>query len=64
MRHTEFWRRMEEALGAGYARVWASQYVLADLGGRTATEALDDGYSAKEVWEAVWAARDLPARLR
>jgi len=64
MRHTEFWRRMEEALGPGYAEVWASQFVLADLGGRTAKEALDDGFSAKEVWAAVWAARELPASLR
>lgn len=64
MRHTEFWRRMEEALGPGYAEVWASQYVLAELGGRTAAEALADGYSAKVVWEAVWAARELPANLR
>ena len=64
MRRTEFWRRMEEALGAGYAEVWASQYVLADLDGRTVDEALADGYGAKEVWEAVWAARELPPNLR
>ena len=25
MRRTEFWRRMEEALGAGYAEVWAAR---------------------------------------
>ncbi|MBO0842742.1 MAG: DUF3046 domain-containing protein, partial [Nocardioides sp.] len=33
MRHTEFWSRMEDALGAGYARAWASQFVMGSLGG-------------------------------
>ncbi len=28
MRHTEFWARMEQALGAAYAPVWARQQVL------------------------------------
>lgn len=64
MRHTEFWSRMEDALGASYARAWASQYVMADLGGRTAQEALDAGVPPKEVWAAVWKALGLPARDR
>ena len=64
MRHTEFWSRMEDALGPGYAGVWASQYVLADLGGRTAHEALQAGVTPKEVWAAVWAALELPASQR
>ncbi|WP_310964606.1 DUF3046 domain-containing protein [Nocardioides terrisoli] len=60
MRHTEFWRRMEEALGSSYARVWASQQVLPELGGRTVAEALAAGEPAKQVWRAVWAALELP----
>ena len=60
MRHTEFWSRMEHALGTGYARAWASQFVMADLGGRTAQEALDSGEEPKVVWRAVWRALDLP----
>ena len=60
MRHTELWARMEAALGAGYARHWASATVLAELGGRTPTEALDAGTSPKEVWAAVWRALELP----
>lgn len=64
MRHTEFWERMELALGGGYARSWASLYVIADLGGRTAQQALDEGESPKHVWRAVWAALELPARDR
>ena len=64
MRHTEFWARMEHALGPSYARSWASMFVLGDLGGRTVDEALAAGVSPKEVWRAVWAALDLPAKER
>ena len=64
MRHTEFWSRMEDALGSAYASVWAEQYVLADLGGRTVREALDAGVAPKQVWAAVWSALDLPPRDR
>lgn len=61
MRHTEFWVRMEDALGASYARSWAEMYVIADLRGRTAAQALDDGVPPKQVWAAVWRVLDLPA---
>ena len=64
VRHTEFWSRMEHHLGESYARVWASQHVMSALGSRTAIEALDDGYSPKEVWRAVWEALGLPASER
>jgi hypothetical protein len=64
MRHTEFWTRMEDALGAAYARTWSREYVLADLGGRTASEALDAGETPKRVWQAVWQALGLPASER
>ena len=60
MRHTEFWARMEHALGAAYSRVWARQHVLAALGGRTVDQALDAGASPKEVWRAVADALSLP----
>lgn len=64
MRHTEFWARMEHALGPAYARTWAQQHVLAELGGRTVEEALAAGVTPKQVWRAVWAALDLPASER
>lgn len=64
MRHTEFWARMEAALGPAYARAWAEQQVLRELGGRTAAEALAAGESPKAVWRAVWAALELPDRDR
>ncbi len=55
---------MEQALGAGYARSWADQFVMSDLGGRTASEALDAGVPPKQVWASVWRALELPARER
>jgi hypothetical protein len=64
VRHTEFWARMDAALGPAYARSWASRHVMAELGGRTAEEALADGVAPKEVWRAVWAVLELPARER
>ena len=60
MRHTEFWSRMEDALGPAYARSWASMQVLGDLGGRTVDEALAAGEDPKLVWRAVWESLDLP----
>ena len=38
---------MEEALGPVYHRAWARQFVMAELGGRTAQEALDAGIRAQ-----------------
>ena len=64
MRHTEFWERMDQALGPAYSRSWAAMHVMAELGGRTAQEALDAGVSPKTVWRAVWAVLELPARDR
>jgi len=62
MRLTEFWDRMEAALGPAYARSWAHSYVIAGLDGRTVDEALAQGESAKAVWAEVWKALDLPLR--
>lgn len=64
MRHTEFWARMEHALGSSYARTWAREHVIAGLGGRTAAEALEAGETPKRVWHAVWQALGLPASER
>ncbi len=64
MRHTEFWVRMEQALGPSYARSWARQHVLAELEGRTVVESLEQGEPPKRVWRAVWAELGLPAHER
>jgi hypothetical protein len=60
MRHSEFWERMKHHLGATYAESWASSQTMADLGGRTAAEALEAGVDPKTVWRAVHARLELP----
>jgi hypothetical protein len=64
MRHTEFWERMDRALGPAYSRSWADMHVIGELGGRTASEALAAGVPPKEVWRAVWSVLELPASER
>ena len=64
MKHTEFWARMESTLGVAYARSWADQFVMSELGGRTASEALAAGVPPKQVWAAVWDALNLPPSER
>ena len=64
VRHTEFWARMEQALGPAYARSWAEQHVLGELDGRTVVEAWPRGSRRRSVWRAVWAELELPARDR
>jgi hypothetical protein len=65
VRHTEFWERMEQALGSpAYARHWAEMQVIRALGGRTVVEALDRGEDPKDVWRAVRETLELPASER
>ncbi|WP_286927975.1 MULTISPECIES: DUF3046 domain-containing protein [Aeromicrobium] len=64
MRHSEFWQRMEAALGASYAASWARQQAITALDGRTPVEALDAGVDPQRVWRAVHATLELPARER
>lgn len=64
MRHSEFWERMELHLGPQYASSWARQFVISELEGKTASEALDAGVPAVQVWRAVHAVLELPASDR
>jgi hypothetical protein len=64
MRLTEFWARMREQFGDGYAESVAKDYVLSRLGGRTVNKALADGEDAKAVWRAVSEQFNVPDRLR
>ncbi len=64
VKETELWQRLQDHLGAGYYRVWASEFSLADLDQRTVVEALADGVPSKVIWRAVWAALELPPRER
>ena len=64
MRLTEFWSRMEDALGSAYSGVWASQHVIAELDGRTVDQALAAGEQPKYVWRAVHETLGLPSHQR
>ena len=64
MRLTDFWDRMDTRFGALYARSYAADMVLAELGSRTVSQALADGEDVKAVWRAVCDATQAPARER
>lgn len=64
VRHSEFWRLMEDEFGAAYARTLASDQVIAALDGRTALEALDAGVRPRNVWVAVCDALGVPPERR
>jgi hypothetical protein len=64
MRLTEFWARMSEHFGDGYAESVAKDFVLSGLGGRTVNKALADGEDAKVVWRAVCDTFNVPESLR
>ncbi|MBM0278595.1 MULTISPECIES: DUF3046 domain-containing protein [Micromonospora] len=66
MRLTDFWARLEEAFGPGYAASIARDQVLSQLDGRTIEQALASGEQTHVVWRAVCAAYPdrVPARLR
>jgi predicted metal-dependent phosphoesterase TrpH len=62
VRLTEFWRRMNERFGRGYAESLAHDYRLPGLGA-TIEDALAAGVDAKEVWRAVCAEFEMPSSL-
>ena len=64
LKETDLWQRLQDQLGAGYYRVWAAEYSLAELQNRTVVEAVAAGVPVKTIWRAVWAALELPARER
>jgi hypothetical protein len=66
VRLTDFWARLEQAFGSGYATSVARDQVLPQLGGRTITEALEAGVETADVWRAVVAAYPdrVPSKLR
>lgn len=50
---TDFWQRLDEAFGAGYAASIAHDQSIARLGGRTIQQALAAGEETAVVWRAV-----------
>jgi hypothetical protein len=53
VKHSEFWRVVEETLGVGHGRSVAEDLVLTPVGGRTAVQALADGVPPRQVWDAI-----------
>jgi hypothetical protein len=64
VRHSDFWRLMDDEFGAAYARTLAGDQVVAALGGRTAVQALEAGARPRDVWVAVCDAMAVPAERR
>jgi hypothetical protein len=64
MRLTDFWERMEQALGDGYARSWATDFHVPELGGRTVEQALAEGEDTLVIWRAVHKTLGLEAKYR
>jgi hypothetical protein len=56
VRLTDFWTRLDQVFGHGYAASVAADQVLPQLGGRTIQQALAAGEETVVVWRAVVAA--------
>ena len=63
MRRSEFDRAVSDEFGA-QASTLVTDLVLADVGGRTAAEALKAGVPPREVWLALCVETDVPADRR
>jgi hypothetical protein len=65
VRLTDFWERLEQAFGSGYARSLAADHAFAGLGGRTIDEAIAQGEETATIWRAVVSAYPdrVPSRL-
>jgi hypothetical protein len=55
---------MERKFGMSYARSYAADMVLSELGSRTVDQALREGDDAKAVWRAVCDATSAPLSER
>jgi hypothetical protein len=59
VRRTDFWERLDAVLGVTYARSWAHDTVLTNLG-LTVDQAFEAGCDTRDVWRAVCATIDVP----
>ncbi len=64
MRHSDFWRLMDDEFGRTYARSLAADQVMAALGDRTAAQALERGARPRDVWVSVCDAMGVPEARR
>ncbi len=56
VRLTEFWARLEQVFGPGYARSFAADQTFAALDSRTIDQAITQGVDTATIWRAVVAA--------
>ena len=64
MRTTAFRTLMADEFGQSRAGSIARDHVFAELGGRTADEALLAGLPAQQIWDAVCETYDVPTERR
>ncbi len=64
MRLSQFWALADDVFGAAYARTLAKDLVMADVGDRTAAQALEAGVPPRDVWHALCDAMDVPHERR
>ncbi len=62
VRRADFWERLDTILGPAYARSWAHDTVLTDLG-LTVEQAFETGHDTRDVWRAVCATIEVPSTL-
>lgn len=60
MRLTEFHELVDGQFGSMRGRSLLVDHVLSDLGGRTASEAIEDGVDPRQVWRALCSDFDVP----
>ena len=60
MRLTEFHELVTGRFGATYGASVLADHVLGTLGGRTATEAIEEGVDPRDVWRALCIDFDVP----
>ena len=53
MKLSEFHRAVDEQFGSAYGNSLLADLTLADLGGQTASGALESGVAARDVWLAL-----------
>ncbi len=60
MRHSDFWRLVDEEFGPGYGRTLVRDQVLGDLSHRTGEDALALGEEPRRVWLALCVEMNVP----
>ena len=63
MRLTEFTERLTDHFGTVSGDSIMADHVLTELGGRTGSQAIEDGVDPRDVWVAICRDFDVPRRL-